>query len=306
MSLDLANLITLFEYLKPDQWRSMDQVAAKLSVGRRTAFRYLAEIKEAFDPIPSIESGSEGYRLCKNEFIEFLESREDYAGVAALVSSPLGSMAKTGKNPPEQLAKTVRELVETRGSIPESLARSLFASMRSGNYLDLSYQAKTTVKAHRCVPIKFFMSSGIPYVVSYDEGYGHCICLAADKISEATKSKSFMDASLLLELREYVNGAWGMMVRHKERSRTEVSFDANQAVAVYFAQAPLHSSQKSSESKDKTQFTLTVHNESEFARYLLRFGRAVRLRSPQSAIDEMKGFLSHMGEFYDGKAALEP
>lgn len=44
----------------------------------------------------------------------------------------------------------------------------------------------------RVVPTKFFMSSGIPCLVGFNEDYDSRICLVTDKIVNAVKSKKFL------------------------------------------------------------------------------------------------------------------
>ena len=133
--------------------------------------------------------------------------------------------------------------------------------MRTGNYLDLTYRSKITPKAHRCAPLKFFISSGIPYIVTFDEEHGHLICLGVDKIEKATKSKNFLEASKLDELRTYINSAWGMMIQHKERKIIDVEFEADPSVATYFTNAPLHHKQTAS---------ATAGKQSSIYRYTMR------------------------------------
>jgi len=305
MSLKLENLVTLFDYLSPWQYRSVDQVAGKLGVDRRTVFRYMTEIELAFDPVPVIERDREGYRLCQSDFLDVMQSREDYAGLAAVMSSPLGALVQ-GKRPmPDKLLKGVREMVDTRAALGEKLVRPIFEAMRTGNFLELGYHSASETKTHLCVPVKFFIRSGIPYVVVFDEARGHLIVLGADKIERVAKSRKSLPPSTVQELRAYVNSAWGMMIQHREGRRIEVEFEANASVAPYFEKAPLHSSQTMTERRGKHVFRLLVHNEKEFGRYLLRFGRAVRILSPESAIDELTGFLSEMEAFYAGKTPVK-
>jgi|GEM_PF-3797386 len=64
--------------------------------------------------------------------------------------------------------------------------------MRAGQDLDPSYRAKREAKGHRFAPIKFSMSSGIPYLVGFDAGYGHLIGLGLDKVGMATEAKAFL------------------------------------------------------------------------------------------------------------------
>ncbi len=305
MSLKLDNLIRLFDYLSPYTWRTADQVAGELEVDRRTVFRYMREIELAFSPVPIVESSRDGYRLCRNDFLDVMQSRDDYAGLAAVMSTPLGSLVQPEHPLPERFIASIREMVETRASLSSKIIRPIFEAMRTGCFLELSYRAKTEAKAHRCVPVKFFLRSGIPYIVSFDEEYGHLIVLAADKIERAAKSRKILPEAELKELRAYVNGAWGLMVRHKERLVSEVEFQANASVAAYFEKAPLHASQKRIGEPGCATFRLKVHNEGEFVRYLLRFGQAVRIVSPVSAIQELTGFLATMREFYERPEPIE-
>lgn len=305
MSLKLDNLIRLFDYLSPYTWRTAEQVAGELEVDRRTVFRYMREIEMAFSPVPIVESSRDGYRLCRNDFLDVMQSRDDYAGLAAVMSTPLGSLVQPEHPLPERFLTSIREMVETRETSSAKILRPIFEAMRTGCFLELSYRAKSEAKAHRCVPVKFFLRSGIPYIVSFDEDYCHLIVLAADKIERAAKSRKFLPVSELKELRTYVNGAWGLMIRHKERLVTEVEFEANASVATYFEKAPLHASQKLIAKPGCATFRLRVHNEGEFVRYLLRFGQAVRIISPSSAISELTGFLATMREFYERSAPIE-
>jgi len=305
MSLKLDNLIDLLDYLSPNEYRTVNDLAKKLGVDRRTVFRYIDEIELAFGNFPIIERNREGCRLCKNDFLEVMQARDDYAGLAAIMASPLGSLVEPKYGIPQRLTKTVKEMVEVRSALGQKLLRAIFEAMRTGNFLEIEYNAKGQARTHLCVLVKFFMSSGIPYVVSYDEGYGHLICLGADKIGRAAKSRKTLPAETLAELRGYVNSAWGMMIQHKERKRVEVEFEAGPAVAPYFEKAPLHPSQKRSERDGKIFFALLVHNESEFVRFLLRFGRAVRIASPESTIGELKSFLGFMADFYDEGGSIE-
>jgi len=303
MSLKLDNLIRLFDFLSPYAWRTADQVADELEVDRRTIFRYMREIEMAFSPVPIVESSRDGYRLCRNDFLDIMRSRDDYAGLAAVMSTPLGELVQPERPMPERFLATVRDMVETRTTLGAGIIRPVFESMRTGAYLELSYRSRTEAKLHRCVPVKFFLRTGIPYIVCYDEGYGHLIVLAADKIERVAKSKKAMPPSELKELRAYVNGAWGLMIRHKERLVSEVEFQATPAVAAYFEKAPLHASQSRVGGDGTAAFRLTVHNEGEFVRFLLRFGRAVRIVSPAGAIGELRTFLASMMEFYEGRGA---
>ncbi len=305
MSLKLDNLVTLFDFLSHFHWKTAEQVAEKLQVDRRTVFRYMTEVELAFDPFPIIERSRDGYRLCKNDFLDIMQLRSDYAGLAAVASTPLGSLLRPEKALPEKLVGTIREMVETRAVLDEKIIRPLFEAMRTGGYLELSYRAKGEAKPHRCVPIKFFLRSGIPYIVSYDETYGHLIVLAADKIERAAKSGKALAAEVLKELRSYVNSAWGLMIRHKERLVSEVEFETSAAVAAYFSKAPLHRTQHDVGGRQRPAFALAVHNEGEFVRYLLRFGRSVRIVSPESAIGELRTFLGSMTEFYEGDRPVE-
>lgn len=305
MSLKLEHLVTLFDYLSPYQWRSVDQVATKLEVDRRTVFRYMAEIELSFDPVPVIERSREGYRLCPSDFLDVMQSRDDYAGLAAIVSSPLGGLVHGAKPMPDKLLRNVREMVDTRAALEERLVRSLFEAMRTGTYLEMSYRSASEAKTHFCVPVKFFIRSGIPYVVSFDEARGHLIVLAADKIERAAKSRKSLPRETLQGLRAYVNSAWGMMIQHREGRRIEIEFEANASVAPYFEKVPLHPSQRKEERRGRQVFSLLVHNEKEFGRYLLRFGRAVRILSPESAIGELTGFLAEMEAFYAGKSPVK-
>jgi predicted DNA-binding transcriptional regulator YafY len=331
MSLKLDNLIRLFDFLGPNLWRTAEQVADELEVDRRTVFRYMREIELAFSPVPVIESSREGYRLCKNDFLDLMQSRDDYAGLAAVMSTPLGSLVQPEHPLPARFVAAIQEIIETRATLAEKILRPLFEAMRTGCYLELSYRAKEEAKLHRCVPVKFFLRTGIPYVVCYDEAYGHLIVLAADKIERASRSRKILPPAELKELRTYVNSAWGLMIRHKEGLVSEIEFQATPAVAAYFEKAPLHKSQRSvaaqgggTPSVDSTDgnphsvgtsggnadgratFRLTVHNEGEFIRYLLRFGKAVRIVSPRSAVSELSAFLSSMMEFYENKRPIEP
>ena len=305
MSLKLDHLVALFDYLSTWQCRSVDQVASKLEVDRRTVFRYMSEIELAFDPVPIIERSREGYRLCQSDFLDVMQSRDDYAGLAAVMSSPLGALVKGKKPMPDKLLKGVREMVDTRAALGEKLVRPIFEAMRTGNFLELSYRSASEPKTHVCVPVKFFIRSSIPYVVAFDEARGHLIVLGANKIERVAKSRKSLPPDAVQELRAYVNSAWGMMIQHKEGKRIEVEFEANAAVAPYFDKAPLHSSQTMTERRGKHVFRLLVHNEKEFGRYLLRFGRAVRILSPESTIGELTGFLSEMEAFYAGKAPVK-
>lgn len=337
MSLKLDNLIRLFDFLSPHAWRTAEQVADELEVDRRTVFRYMREIELAFSPVPIVESSRDGYRLCRNDFLDIMRSRDDYAGLAAVMSTPLGELVQPERPMPERFLVTIRDMVETRTTLGASIIRPVFEAMRTGAYLELSYRSRTEAKLHRCVPVKFFLRTGIPYIVCFDEGYGHLIVLAADKIERAAKSKKTMPPAELKELRAYVNGAWGLMIRHKERQTCEVEFQAAPAVAAYFDKAPLHASQRRVDAQagevnsdsgpdgsgtgaaagavsggarasgdGRATFTLTVHNEGEFVRFLLRFGRAVRIVSPRSSIAELQTFLSSMMEFYEAKSPGPP
>ncbi len=303
MSLKLDNLIALFDYLSAVQWRSADQVAGKLGVDRRTVFRYMNEIELAFDPMPILERGPDGYRLCRNDFLETLQYRDDYTGLAAVMASPIGALIRPARPLPEKLVAAVMDTVETGGVLAATIIRPLFEAMRTGNYLEIPYRAKADTKRHRCVPVKFFLRSGISYFVCYDAGYGHLIVLGADKMEGAFKTKDFLPLSELKELRDYVNSAWGLMVRHEQRLTCRIEFEANPSVAAYFLKAPLHRSQEHRMKDDRSVFGLTVHSEGEFARFILRFGRAVRIRAPKSAVSEMKTFLADMAEFYRSKEA---
>ena len=304
MSLKLDNLVALFDYLSPWQCRSVDQVALKLGVDRRTVFRYMDEIELAFDPVPIIERSREGYRLCQSDFLDVMQARDDYAGLAAVMSSPLGALVKGTKPMPDKLLKGVREMVDTRAALDAKLVRPLFEAMRTGNFLELGYHSASVSKTHLCVPVKFFIRSSIPYIVAFDEERGHLIVLGADKIERAVKSRKSLPQATVQELRDYVNSAWGMMIQHSEAKRTEVEFEANASVAPYFETTRLHSSQTMTERRGKHVFRLLVHSEKEFGRYLLRFGRAVRILSPESAIGELTAFLSEMEAFYAGKAPV--
>jgi predicted DNA-binding transcriptional regulator YafY len=305
MSLKLDRLIRLFDILSPNAWTNAERIAVELEVDRRTVYRYVREADMAFSPFPILESGPMGYRLQKNDFLEILQSRNDYLGIAAAASGPLGSLLSASPKLSQRLLDMARDIVETRTAVPERTLRTILSGAQDGSYVTIEYKAKSEIRVHTLVPIKLFMNSGLPYLVGFDKGYGHMICLGLHKVLKASKGKSRIESVTLTELRSYLNSAWGMMVRHKEKKTTCVSFKASPAVSPYFFKSPLHSLQAFSESGVSSIFTLPVHNEDEFARFILRFGRSVKIISPESAVRSLKSFLDSMVLFYDKKTAFE-
>ena len=110
MSLKLDNLIRLFDFLSPHRWRTAEEIAKELEVDRRTVFRYMNEVELAFSPVPIVESSREGYRLCRNDFLDIMQSRDDYAGLAAVMSTPLGSLVRPERPLPERFATAIRDI----------------------------------------------------------------------------------------------------------------------------------------------------------------------------------------------------
>ncbi len=291
----------LFELMERDL--RLDEVAALLGCSDRQARRYIDDINAAAPDGALVDRVNGKYRFrTPREFIELADGAYDENVMAAIVSTPLGGLVRT-RGLPERVLGRIRGLVDSgRGERPDNELAALFKALVEGRYIDFDYTSDREKKRHRAVPVRLFLDPVQVYLVAYDEAYGHLICLAATKmagIRAVPAGTASMSSGGLKELRDYTLGAWGKMIRHDSRSVAQAAFVAAPAVAPYFRRNRLRLDQAMEELEDGSlRVGLRVHNPTEFVRFMLRFGTAVKIEGDAEVLAEARAFLERMRDFY--------
>lgn len=299
METKLENIIRLITVLNGNrEWKHARDLSTELGVSVRTVMRYLDEI-DGLIGFPILERSKSGFRIFSGNFVDVLANRDEFSHLAALKTTPLGGLINTTRiEIPIPVLRKIQEMIEIKGSIHDEFIRNIFHAMRDGEFLLVDYQSKTATKRHRGVPIKLYLDYSILYVAFYDTQYGYIILLAGSKIKSVYRTHKFLKDSDLETYRNYVNKAWGKMIRHKDEQITEVRFRVDHSIIAHFRNNPLHHTQSITEAEDGYVISLLIHNPIEFIRWSLRFGDSIRIIDPPEIIAELKRYLDSISEGY--------
>ena len=284
---------------------SRREIGGLLGCDERTVYRYISDINRAsLDGEKIIHFHDGRYRMARaTEFLEIIGGSYDERAAAAIASSPFGGLLGEGHRIPERVLKRVSPFVDTsRGRQSDPLLRLLFEAMLHGSWISFDYIAEEESKPHCCVPVRLYLDPVQIYLVAWDEGYGHLICLATSKISGLKLiARPPMQASAFAELGDYCRGAWGKMVRHRERKTAAAKFLAMPAIAPYFERNKLRADQAEGRRPDGSlEISLKIHNPIEFTRFVLRFGEGVEILGDEEVLAEMSRFTRAMARRYGG------
>jgi predicted DNA-binding transcriptional regulator YafY len=300
MPYKLEKTIKLLEYLEEHKaWVKSCELCSYLDIDRRSLIRHIKEIQTAFSPFLIIESGKNGYRLDKNDFMDSVRQREDCENLAAILFTPLGGLVKPKRPYKERTLALIRDLIDIRGAAPYEILHPIFRAMKEGQYLCIEYQSIDGINKHECVPFKIFLDFSILYIILYDRDRGHLILMAVSKILSINLMPEKLEEVKCKELKDYINSAWGKMIRHDEKLISEVRFWVNESILYHFIKYPLHESQKIEVIDGERYITMRIHHPVEFIRWSLRFGQGIKIISPDEVIQEIKNYLNFMNNYYE-------
>lgn len=283
------------------EYMTARQIAELLSVSTRSVHRYADQIDSLLGVgMPLLERGPSGYRISTLNLVDVVMDHENLRSLSAIKATPLGALIKTRRlKVPDPLLHSLGSLIELKGRIHDDHFRSIFQALSDGKFLRIEYQSKDKIKEHHCVPIKLFFDYSLLYLTVFDEGYDHLIALGASKIKSVRPSNQRLSEEDMRHFREYVNSAWGKMLRHQSAKISRAIFKVDKSIIAYFRKNPMHQSQSIEElANGYYRISLDIHNPVEFVRFALRFGEHLTISGDESVLAETRGFLRQMLDQY--------
>ena len=179
------------------------------------------------------------------------------------------------------------ERIELKSNIPESILRPVLKALMEGRICEIQYLQNNKVLNLSVVLLKFVSKDSIYYLNIYDTSDNKYKLIAIDKIKEINLTTNKLSQEELQKHFNFINSAWGIMT---SGNITEVTFEINNDILVYFDKNPVHQSQRIEKSKNKNIVHLRIHNSKEFIRWALRFGKHLRIIEPKEVMEELIKF----------------
>lgn len=287
-------LFQIFDLLSEQRWTKSTDLAISLDVSKRTLFRYITDLMNAFPDFPVIESGQDGYRLVKSDLVRILKNQDDYLVLSAVHSTPLGQLLDNSTFS-QGLLSRIYDRLEVRRAIHPEILRPLFDSLVKGYILNTTYAARNGNVNLTVSALRLAYQSNIPYLIVLGHHDKKIKTLGINKINKVIISAQKLATDELDRAMNLVNQAWGIMVSNHPIT---VTFQPDSDILQYFIDSPMHSSQVVDLDHNTPRITLNIHNSTEFIRYILRFGKHLRIIAPAHVIEDLHHFLENMQSFY--------
>jgi predicted DNA-binding transcriptional regulator YafY len=289
-----ANIVRLLDLLAGGRWVAARELAGELGVDLRTVYRYIQEIDLAFSPAEVIESGRNGYRLVQSPFPGVSMRDCGLLAAASGAASPFisGRSGDRADKAPGPLAGRIR----LHRTIPATKAEPLLASLAANMPCRIEY---ATLPEKRLIvqPLRIVSEHGIHYCQCLETATDRLLLLALDKMRTITPCRERLPSDRVKRALAALDAAWGIMAG---RRPGVVRFSIDGALLPYFENGPLHASQTLLHSKDGgARLSLRVHDQEEFLRWTLRFGRHLRITGPESIKGKARRFHMTMWQFYN-------
>lgn len=286
--------------------RSLQELESMLSMTQRNIRFHINSVNKGLsDDRLIIDKHRRKYRLNGGELIEAifgdttLESATLALAPSILKPAFPGSLLQ-GCNV-NDIEKKIRQFVDIRqGSGEDDGLRITLAALKSNRSISFLYASAGTPTRRKALPIRLFLDPVATYLVAYDSDYSRLVTYAMSKIQDPVISS--VEPPRLSEAtgyRSYLDRAWGKMLSHDKESISTARFEVHPSIAPYFLRRPLHASQTLDLRPERWSIVeLKVHNPLEICRYLLRFGRGVKIIGDEAVLTEMRSFLDSMQSWY--------
>lgn len=288
-----ARLLSLAQYLKVRGGRSLAEVEARFDVSARTVFRDLASLEESGVPI-SFEDGR--YRVLETR----APSMSFDSGEVALLRIALSNPAlRTGGPLGRRLISLIEKLESAlRGGRPAAAslaaltgpdttgaaARAVFGELErlieKGRSAEIRYESLSgnDVSQRGVDPWKVFHRAGAWYLVGRCHLHDEPRLFRIDRIHAVAPGKARFKVPGDFDVERFLADAWSVFVG-PERHEVQLRFDA--ALARLVDNATFHPGETKTHRDDGgIDYTVTVANLDEIARWIVGFGGACRVRGP--------------------------
>lgn len=282
-------MMRILAVLSIDKYKTADELSELLNVDKRTIFRYIRDIKNAFDEethCELVESSKYGYKLIDTNFTDTLKGLNDYYTIAAIKTTPFGKNLNAAPKIKKELISKVVSRIGTTGFIADNNLDTIFKALVNNYILQIDYTSKSgEIKQHKVLPLKLISNANFYYLQCFDYGYNKIIQLFVGKIEKIETKEIFTDVNFINEKLEYIDSRWGMMADDTLEFIADVEFETDKSAYDLLSRSPLHSSMTCEEKDGKRIFRLKVHNAQEFVRWSYRFGKHITILGPEWVID---------------------
>ena len=155
-------------------------------------------------------------------------------------------------------------------------------------------------KSHVVVPVRLYLDPVQVYLVAWDEAYSHLICLATTKMSNVRPvARPRMSSTQFADYGNYARKASGQDGPPRQATHLSARFEAAAPLVPYLKRCKLHGLQTIEDLPDgRAVIELPIHNPVEFVRFILRFGRGIKVLGDEEVLSEMRDYLSAMMAHY--------
>lgn len=279
---------------------SAEQIAQAVGVSSRNVMRDLNEIDMLID-IPLVDRSHDGFTMPDLKLIGLITEFDDMQSVSAEKSNQGNPLIKIDRE--VMTSGMVYQLIRLKeikaGMSNGSHFKKVFSALIQGLFVKITIKSDDEVEEHLCVPIKVYFDQQLLYISVFDDTFDHLILLEANKICSVRQAEKRLDRKKLAMFREYVNSAWGKMIRHDQMLINQAVFTVDQFIGEYFHRHSLLESQIIQvDSPGRYIVTMDIHQPVEFVRWILRFGDNVTVRGDEDVLREMHGYLAVMMKKY--------
>lgn len=163
----------------------------------------------------------------------------------------------------------------------EAIKQSLWVSFDYTSFIS------GQTKARKVIPLLLKEYRNRWYLISFDASKNDFITYSLDRMTELEISTEIAVKPVNFKPENYFKYAVGITSGNEDPS--EILFHANPIAAKYIASQPFHTSQKLvKETKDNSEFSLTVNVSEELIRSLLSYAGEIKIIQPSSLVNEIK------------------
>lgn len=284
-------IMEILDIIRNGEWWTAERLATRLEVSVRSVYRYMAEIEDYFSPLPILEAGREGYRRLPGHFHELTELRGDLAALGAAAAGPAGApLAERLRSATEKMT-SLDAFFEGRQLLDRNDLETILRAMLSAGSLFMEYHRRDGKR--EILPVRLKPGPPFATLVAWDYSAGKLKSFSLDRMTALSAGERY-DVDLLDKLRKRVQAAWGSWIDAKPATIT--ARISGSALAELLMERPLHPAQTFD--PQTGIFTLPVHSLKEFVRFILQFGRHIRILAPRKAVLAMEDYLMEMHSFY--------
>lgn len=290
-----GRLLGLVDLLSGRRALSAAEIAARLDVSIRTAYRDLAELEA--NRI-ALESGGGRYRLRETARPSALDLT---ARERLLLRVALANPALRGRS---ALARDLRELdrklaavepggnpdseplalanLDRTGPVPESVFAPLERAIAESRVCDARYESMSDrVARWRTIdPLRLFLRADVWYLAAWCHENREVRTFRLDRFDEVRPRQRRFEPPVEFDLETFLAKAWSVS-RGREAHSVEVTFDAT--LRPLFARGRHHPGEEVTVLPDgRCRYRVEVSQLDEIARWLVGFGGLARVEAPEA------------------------